>query len=223
MSRVIPLFPLPLVLFPKAVQPLHIFEPRYRQLLADSLATDREFGIICRPAGSAERDIAAGTIGCVARVESSQSLGDGRSNIMVMGTVRFAFIAFAETGTPYDTARVESVVDRPVEPSVLEPLAERVRDVFLRAGRAARAMQDDRSPLPELPGDPSELSFAVAQYLDLELPERQALLASLAPDERLQQLEVLLEPLIRGLETGARVHEHARANGRGHGPLAGEA
>ena len=45
MPRDLPIFPLPLVLFPGAVQPLHIFEPRYRRLLADSLAGDRRFGI----------------------------------------------------------------------------------------------------------------------------------------------------------------------------------
>ncbi|MGQ0647064.1 MAG: LON peptidase substrate-binding domain-containing protein [Gemmatimonadaceae bacterium] len=222
MSRVIPLFPLPLVLFPKAVQPLHIFEPRYRQMLVDCLAADREFGIICRPAGTGEKEIAAGTIGCVARVESTQPLGDGRSNIMVMGTERFAFVEFAETGAPYYSAVVENVTDLPIPTEVLEPMAARVRDVFLRAGRAARAMQDDAAPLPELPSDPGEMSFAVAQYLDLDLTARQQLLSSRGPDERLQQLEVTLTPLIAGLEQGALVHERAKANGHGHGPLAGE-
>jgi Lon protease-like protein len=222
-SRVIPLFPLPLVLFPKAVQPLHIFEPRYRQMLADCLGRDREFGIICRPAGSSEQDIPAGTVGCLARVESTQPLGDGRSNIMVMGTERFAFLEFTNAGTPYHSARVEPVTDEPVSAGVLEPLAARVRAAFLRAGRAARSMQDDTSPLPELPEDPAEMSFAVAQYLDLELSTRQQLLSSRSADDRLHQLEFTLTPLIDGLEAGAQVHERAKTNGRGHGPLVGEA
>lgn len=222
MSSVIPLFPLPLVLFPRAVQPLHIFESRYRRLLADCLASDRQFGVICIPTGTNEREIAAGTVGCMARVESTQPLGDGRANIMVMGTDRFAFLEFADTEAPYHSARVEPVTDLAVPREVLQPLAVRVRDVFVRAGHAARSMQDDRSPLPELPEDPAELSFAVAQYLDLDLTERQVLLSSRAPDERLRRLEHTLGPLITGLEAGARVHEGAKGNGRGHDSLADE-
>jgi hypothetical protein len=84
-------------------------------------------------------------------------------------------------------------------------------------------MQDDTSPLPELPEDPAEMSFAVAQYLDLELSTRQQLLSSRSADDRLHQLEFTLTPLIDGLEAGAQVHERAKTNGRGHGPLVGEA
>ena len=223
MSRVIPLFPLPLVLFPRAVQPLHIFEQRYRELLSDCLAGDKEFGVICRPSGVNEEDLEVGSVGCVAHVESTQPLGDGRSNIMVMGTDRFAFLGFAAADTLYRSARVEPVTDVPATPDVVEPLAREVRDVFLRAGRAARTMQDDGTPLPELPDDPSQLSFAVAQYVDLELAERQRLLSSRSAEERLRMLATTLAPLISNLERGADVHERARTNGHGHGPLTGDA
>ena len=222
MTRVIPLFPLPLVLFPKAVQPLHIFEPRYRQMLADCLAADREFGVICRAPEAREEDIEPGTVGCMARVESTQPLADGRSNIMVIGGERFEFTGFAEMGTPYHSASVVEVVDIAVDHDELLPVARTVRDVFVRAGRAARTMQDDASALPELPDDPTELSFAVAQYVDLPLEFRQRLLTSRSPLERLTLLHGTLGPMISQLEVGATVHERARTNGHGHGLLAGE-
>lgn len=220
--RVIPLFPLPLVLFPKAVQPLHIFEPRYRQMLADCLASDRSFGVICRTPESREDEIAPGTIGCMARVESTQPLADGRSNIMVIGDQRFSFHAFAEMGTPYHSAAVEEVVDDDEDAGSLASLAASVREVFERAGRAARTMQDDASALPELPTHAGELSFAVAQYVDLPLDLRQRLLSSRSPRERLELLLETLRPMITQLEVGARVHEKARTNGHGPGLHAGE-
>lgn len=79
MPRELPIFPLQLVLFPGALQPLHIFEPRYRQLLADSLAGDRRFGI-AYAAETPARDPTPqpGDVGCVAEIRSTQDLPDGR-------------------------------------------------------------------------------------------------------------------------------------------------
>jgi hypothetical protein len=116
------------------------------------------------------------------------------------------------------------MVDRLAEPviaaDVLTLLADRVRTAFARVGRAAREMQDDPSPLPELPDDPSLLSFAVAQYIDLDLPDKQRLLTALSADERLQQLDALLSPLVGELEQRAHVHGRAKGNGKGDGLIA---
>lgn len=220
MTRVIPLFPLPLVLFPRALQALHIFEPRYRQMLVDCLASSKEFGLVYKPSGLPERDLPAGTVGCLARVESSQPLADGRSNIIVTGTERFAFLGFAEAGTQYHSATVEAVVDEPTAPGRLAPLAAQVHDVFRRAGVAARTMQDDPEPIPTLPDDPVELAFAVAQFVDLPLEDRQRLLASRSPEHRLRQLLETLAPVLGRMEEGAATHQHAKTNGHGpgHGP-----
>src|SRR2546422_5062931 len=92
MARELPIFPLPIVLFPGAPQPLHVFEPRYRQLLADCLAADRRFGIAYVPA---ERDAGVeplprpGDVGCVAVIRNTQGLPDGRSNVLTVGERRF--------------------------------------------------------------------------------------------------------------------------------------
>src|ERR1041385_8074805 len=89
----LPLFPLKIVLFPGALRPLHIFEPRYRRLLTDVWAGDHRFGLL--PPGEHGGLPAPGTIGCVALVRAVPPLGDGRSNIVVSGVCRFAFVEAA--------------------------------------------------------------------------------------------------------------------------------
>ena len=87
-----------------------------------------------------------------------------------------------------------------------------------RAGRPARSIQDDTTPLPDLPESPAELSFAIGQFIDLELADKQRLLTSRSPMERLRQLDELLAPIVESVEQRARVHTRARSNGHGaHG------
>lgn len=214
--RLLPLFPLPLVLFPGATLPLHIFEPRYRRLLADCLQSDQQFGLICRPDHVAEAEIGSGTVGCVAYVESAEALADGRSNILVTGRERFALERFVVNPAPYHVGEVSSVYDDAESALVLEPLARRLRSVFERVGKAARTIADDASPLPELPADPSAMSFAVAHTLDIELAVKQELLTSRSPASRLRRLLDLLADVVDTIEQRSRLHTLARTNG--HGP-----
>jgi Lon protease-like protein len=213
--RRIALFPLPLVLLPRAPQPLHIFEPRYRRLLADVLAGDREFGIIFRTPDIAEHAIPPGTAGCVAHIESAQELPDGRSNILVTGGDRFELRSFVDHDAPYLLGEVEPFEDDAESPSASGEAARRIREVFERVGRAARAMQDDATPLPDLPDDPALLSFAIAQHVDLDLRDKQLLLASRSPLGRLRHLDQILSPFVESVEMRALVHQRARSNGHG--------
>ena len=214
----LPIFPLPLVLFPQTIQPLHIFEPRYRQLLADALAGTREFGVLCRTPDVAEREIPRGTVRCVARIESAQALPDGRSNILVLGTSRFALSTFVEVDAPYHVAEVEPYDDLPDSESEMEPLAQRLRTLFARVGTAARSIQDDTTPLPTLPDEGAALAFVIAGQIDLELTDKQRLLAARSPLDRLRQLEGALAPIVEAIEHRSHVHERARTNGHGaHG------
>ncbi|MFN8666614.1 MAG: LON peptidase substrate-binding domain-containing protein [Gemmatimonadaceae bacterium] len=214
----LPIFPLPLVLLPGAVQPLHIFEPRYRQLLGDCLAGSQTFGIVCRTPDVAEREIPAGTAGCVARIESSQALPDGRSNITVTGQARFTLDRFVDDPAPYHVALVTPFDDVEESEDAMAPLADRLRSLFARVGRSARTIQDDITPLPELPPSPAALSFAIGQYIDLDLGAKQRLLATTSPHDRLRQLDDVLAPIVESVEHRALIHTRAKRNGHGSHP-----
>ncbi len=86
----LPLFPLPLVLLPNELLPLHIFEPRYRQMLKDVALDKNLFGIsYFEPQESFIEKPATGTIGCVTEVRETQTLPDGRLNIVTAGVIRY--------------------------------------------------------------------------------------------------------------------------------------
>jgi len=208
MLRELPIFPLPIVLFPGATQPLHIFEPRYRDLLADCLDRDRRFGIAYAAPDKAS-DPAPGDVGCIAHILTTQSLPDGRSDILTTGEQRFVLVEWLATDRPYRMARVEEFVDEPGEAAESEELAINVRRDFLRV---LQAMEQDP---PELPIDPEALSFRVAATLELEAPGKLALLAIRSTTVRLRRLAAVLQPLAADAERRAAIRHHARSNGKG--------
>ena len=218
----LPLFPLPVVLFPGAALPLHVFEPRYRQLLADVMTGDRRFGLINLPEQLAERDLPSGTVGCVAEVLNIEGLPDGRSNIMVRGRERFTFLGFSGAAeAAYHVGWTEPYADVAVAPddrATLYELAERVRASFQRVARAARQLSDDPEPVPAVDDDPAQCAFSIAAMIDLDLEARQALLTSRSPIDRLRRLESVLAPAEEALLSRAEVHVRAKSNGHGARP-----
>ena len=213
--RLLPLFPLPLVLFPGAVLPLHVFEPRYRRLLADCLAADREFGLLFLPDGATAADLAPGSVGCVAFVEQVEPLPDGRSNLIVSGRRRFQLRHLAESPQPYTVGEVRDFDDERDSLAELDALAGQLRSTFERVAAAARTISDEPQFTPTLPEHPAELTFAVAALLDLDLAARQQLLASRSARERLEELIAVLDTAVLPLEDRARVHRRAGSNGTG--------
>jgi len=210
MSRELPIFPLPLVLFPGATQPLHIFEPRYRTLLSDCLGRDRRFGIAYAAAApGSDPAPAPGDVGCIAHILTTQALPDGRSDILTTGEQRFVLLEWLPTDRPYRIARVEEFADEPGEATESEELAINVRRDFLRV---LEALEQDP---PELPVDPEALSFRVAATLELEAPGKVALLAIRSTTVRLRRLAALLQPLAADAERRAAIRHHARSNGKG--------
>jgi Lon protease-like protein len=199
-----------LVLFPGATQPLHIFEPRYRSLLTDCLNGDRCFGIAyAAPDTTSDPAPAPGDVGCVAHILTTQSLPDGRSDILTTGEQRFVLLEWLPTDRPYRMARVEEFADESVDSAEAEGIGQDVRRDFLRV---MEALEQDP---PELPVDPEALSFRVAATLELEAPSKVALLAIRSTTVRLRRLAALLQPLAADAERRAAVRHRARGNGKG--------
>lgn len=176
---------------------------------------DKRFGIVRVPEEAAEGELQPGTVGCVAEILNTETLPDGRSNIIVRGVERFALESFVATTHPYLVARIALFEDDFEIGGELEPLADRVREVFQRVGHAARTLSDDPEPLPDLPDDAGSLSFAIAAMIDIDLDTRQALLASRSPIERLRRLDALLSATLGSMARRAHVHTLAKSNGRG--------
>lgn len=217
----LPLFPLGLILYPGAEAPLHIFEPRYRRLLADVTAGDRRFGLVAPPAERPETAIVAGRVGAIAEVGEVEGLADGRSNILVRGAGRFVFREWVDDPAPYRVALVEPYADEPEDDAALAPVAVRVRELAGRALRATFALKEVPGAPAELPAEPVALSFQVAAMLALDADDRYALLAARTAGERLALLEARLGAGVRGIEARAELHERAKTNGHHHGPIPG--
>ena len=217
--RLLPIFPLPLVLLPSVPLPLHIFEPRYRQMLADCTGAGRfaggdGFGIVFSE--GVERSLPADCVGCVAHVESVDRLPDGRSNILVVGGTRFVLQCLRDAPEPYDVGEVRVFTDdAPADPAALLALDQRVRSRFGRVARAAGVLAGDTDLAPTLPGDPALLSFAIAATLDLDMSARQRLLQVRDAGARLLEVDMLLARVVEDIEERAEVHQRASTNGHG--------
>jgi ATP-dependent Lon protease len=219
MSRELPIFPLPLVLFPGTSQPLHIFEPRYRNLLADCLAGDRRFGIAFQPDAIDAPAPAPGTVGCVALIKTAQVLPDGRSDILTEGERRFTMVEWLDRPLLYRVALIDEFDDEAdmggTEAAEAEALAADVRRDFERLAAALSVLTDREEPEVELSSVPEQLSFQVAAALELEPEAKQALLATRSTTGRLRRLAALLAPLSADAEGRAVVRQRARGNGKG--------
>src|SRR4051794_25531870 len=117
MSDLLPLFPLPtVVLFPNVFLPLHIFEPRYREMVADAVASDRMIGMMLLRPGW-ERDYEGRppiySIGCSGLVTHAERLPDGRYNIVLRGVERFRIIS-EDHSRSYRRATIELLQDQPL-------------------------------------------------------------------------------------------------------------
>jgi Lon protease-like protein len=217
MARELPIFPLPIVLFPGAPQPLHVFEPRYRQLIEDCLAGDRRFGVAYAapdPTPSAPAP-GPGDVGCVALIRSTQALPDGRSNILTVGERRFVLRHWIASAHPYQVADVEEFDDDPIDPAETAPLAGDVRDGFARLARALGVLTEREDEEFELPADPQLLSFQVAAALGIGPAAKRALQAIRSTSARLRRLATALGPLAADAERRAAVRQRAKGNGRG--------
>jgi Lon protease-like protein len=188
----IPIFPLPsVVLFPQVSLPLHIFEPRYREMVTDAIAGDRLIGmVLLRPGWEPEYEGRPPVyeVGCVGVITHSERLADGRYDIVLQGLDRVR-VTGEDSDRSYRRAFIEPLGD-PFLPADREPLREARHRLEALVTPFSEPGADLKIPatVPDV-----ELVNALAQYLPLEPVEKQALLERHGVLARCHSLIELLE------------------------------
>jgi Lon protease-like protein len=189
----IPIFPLPnVVLFPNVFLPLHIFEPRYRAMVGDALRGDRIIGMVLLQPGCGASDEGRPPvfpIGCAGVITHAEPLNDGRFNIVLRGLERFR-ITGEDGDRTYRMAQIDALPEMTPEDHRGELRRHRNRLEALLAVAIERAGAEPRFP-PAVPDE--DLVNALAQYIELDPLERQALLEREGVLARCRALIELLE------------------------------
>ncbi|MGH3693889.1 MAG: LON peptidase substrate-binding domain-containing protein [Pseudonocardiaceae bacterium] len=195
MAETVPLFPLGTVLLPGASLPLHIFEPRYRQMTVDLVSgavPGRSFGVVAVKQGL-ESVEETHTIGCTAVLRETRRLPDGRFDIVTHGEKRFRLLAVDSTSAPYLVGSIEWVPDDDpsAEQSMLLPmLAAAAREAHRQYCWVAWQHGDWEEPREDV--DLATLAHLLAADCLLTLEDRQALLEDRDPVDRLRLVRTLL-------------------------------
>ena len=195
------LFPLGLVLLPTEQAPLHIFEPRYLELIRDCLAEESEFGVLLADDVGEMREI--GTR--VSVVEVLERLPDGRMNVAVEGGARFRLVQLTE-GRSFQTGEVEPYDDEDDDRD--DEAAERAFALYRRLAALVPAPPDDPNP------DAPLLSFEIGARVDFGAEPKQQLLELRSEDERLALVCELLERAAEALENERELRARAAQNGK---------
>jgi Lon protease-like protein len=194
-----PIFPLPLVLLPSELAPLHIFEERYKRMINICIEDATEFGIVWLGDGGLAE------VGCTARItELIDRMDDGRMNILVRGERPFRLLRRIED-LPYPAGEIELLED---DAEASESHAEAARSSYAEVVERAT----DERPKDE---DLAEMNaYGMAATIELEPALKQKLLDSRSEDERLEIVEELFEKAVERLERAEHVSEVARSNGK---------
>jgi Lon protease-like protein len=194
------LFPLELVLLPTERVPLHIFEPRYKELIGECLRSGQEFGLVLQDE-QGRREI--GTRAAV--VEVLQVFDDGRMNVVVEGQERFRLCELT-SGRTFLTGEVEPVDDD--EDEAAPDDADRALVLFRQLVEATGEDVDE----PD--GTSATLSFELGALIDFGVEPKQELLELRSEPARLQHLSTLLEGAIEAVQREREVRERAATNGK---------
>jgi ATP-dependent Lon protease len=206
--RRLPLFVLPTVLLPGARLPLHVFEGRYRQMVARCLEYDRRFGLLFHREDLHGRfRIEADRVGCVAEIASFSPLPDGRSLMVTEGIERFRIVDGVESETLYHEALVEEYGDEEGEDDV-ELILRRQRSVELFK-TLLRSVTEPTSGLPKFDSR-EDVSFEIASVIEIDPAWHQSLLELRSARARLDQIDQLLRVVLETRmsdETGSEADE----------------
>jgi Lon protease-like protein len=198
----LPLFPLEVVLRPGTPLPLHIFEPRYKEMIGECLAKEEHFGVV----RALEQGLAE--IGCTAEIVTvTKQYPDGRLDLIAEGRARFAVLDLNKERS-FLRAEVLFVPDEPGISAQIESAraVELHREILSLAG----AVQDLSA------ADQNTLSFHIAGSLPLDLDFKQQLLGIRSEGQRMQALATYLEGVLPNLRRAARAREKSGGNGNIH-------
>ncbi len=190
------LFPLPnIVMFPHVVLPLHIFEPRYRQMTEDALAGDRLITIVQispSPEGKNWTDpVPVEPVGCLGKIIQHERLADGRFNLLLLGCKRVRLLRELASQKLYRIARVEIVEDEPASPLDASSRVELVK-LFRQVFESQQRIDPDLADLLEKPVPLGLLVDIMTYALDLPQALKQVLLAESSVSRRIETLRSLL-------------------------------
>lgn len=188
-TRRISIFPLTgAILFPGMQLPLHIFEPRYRNLVSDSLARDRNIGMI-QPKAQGNRP-ALFDIGCLARIQDVEALEDGRYNVILEGVQRFSVIRELDVSTSFRQIEAELWEEDEIGDTL--SLAERASlEIESRRFADAQGYSVDWTAVSQL--DDYSLVNAIAQIAPFDYAAKQALLEARGLSDRADTIVQLMQ------------------------------
>jgi Lon protease-like protein len=199
-ERGFPLFPLPLVALPSEYLPLHIFEARYRTMVAECLELERELGIIWLA------DDELKPIGCAVAIDRVlERMDDGRLNILTRGTRPFRLVE-RQDDLPYPAGTVEFLADREEEPD--EVAARAARDAY-----TTLVIEATDSP-PDAERVAAMTAYELASSVEFGLEAKQGLLELRSENARLRLVARLLRAAHKRLELVDRAEVRARSNGK---------
>lgn len=196
------LFPLPgVVLFPHAVLPLHIFEPRYRQMTQDALASDKLVAIVqVRPDADwvARPEPQLEVIACLGRILNHERLPDGRFNFLLLGRKRVRILRELEVPTLYRQAEVEILADVPVSGQE-DAIRKELVSLYLEITKHVDGLDPDLEVMLKKGPPLSVVTDLLAQALGLPAAMRQELLAELRIERRAETIAEVLHRVTRHL------------------------
>jgi Lon protease-like protein len=195
-----PLFPLGIVALPSEAVPLHIFEPRYRTMVAECLESGSEFGIVWAS------DDGLRQIGCACEIaDVLERHDDGRMDILTRGTRPFRLVE-AHENLPYPAGTVEWLDDKPEQPD----------DATVEAAHAAYAtlVEQATDTEPERERVEAMSAYAMAATVDFGLEAKQGLLSLRSENARLRLVTRLLRAALKRLDFIERAQARARSNGK---------
>jgi Lon protease-like protein len=201
----IPLFPLGLVLLPKMILPLHIFEERYKQMISECLEEDKVFGIVLFQGSNMY------SAGCTARIEKViKTYEDGRMDIITQGQDRFVIHALSES-KPYLEATVTFFDDK-AEPYT-DDLANKVQEGLDLLGAYHRLIENGETLTGAVTSDYKHMSFILAGIEGFSMTEKQKFLEMTSTKRRIEKSVQVLDKIMARIRLTQEIEKIISGNG----------